>query len=31
VQTGYVRSYAAVFLAGVVILFTILVTRVGTG
>ena len=31
VQTGYVRNYAAVFLAGVVILFTILVTRVGTG
>jgi NADH-quinone oxidoreductase subunit L len=30
-QTGYVRNYAAVFLAGVVILFTILVTRVGTG
>jgi NADH-quinone oxidoreductase subunit L len=31
VQTGYVRNYAAVFLVGVVLLFTILVTRVGTG
>jgi NADH-quinone oxidoreductase subunit L len=30
VQTGYVRSYAALFLVGVVVLFSIVVLRVGT-
>jgi NADH-quinone oxidoreductase subunit L len=29
-QTGYVRNYAALFLVGVVVLFTVLLTRVGT-
>jgi NADH-quinone oxidoreductase subunit L len=31
VQTGYVRSYAAIFLLGVVVLFTVLVYRVNIG
>jgi NADH-quinone oxidoreductase subunit L len=31
VQTGYVRNYAAVFLIGVVVVFSLLVLRVGTG
>jgi NADH-quinone oxidoreductase subunit L len=31
VQTGYVRSYAAIFLVGVVVLFSILVYRVNVG
>jgi NADH-quinone oxidoreductase subunit L len=31
VQTGYVRNYAAIFLLGVVVLFTILVYRVNVG
>ena len=31
VQTGYVRSYAAVFLLGVVVLFSVLIVRVGPG
>jgi NADH-quinone oxidoreductase subunit L len=31
VQTGYVRNYAVVFLLGVVVLFSVLVVRVGAG
>jgi NADH-quinone oxidoreductase subunit L len=31
VQTGYVRNYAAVFLVGVVIVFSVLILRIGVG
>jgi NADH-quinone oxidoreductase subunit L len=31
VQTGYVRNYAAVFFLGVVVLFSVLVVRLGVG
>jgi NADH-quinone oxidoreductase subunit L len=29
VQTGYVRNYAAIFLVGVVIVFSVLILRIG--